>query len=602
MTEEEYRRLVGVRARRVCRPEAGPVDSRKYRKELEGHISDYYEKIHKENNLLPARFLEDGAGRARAVCRVVIRDTAGVIGGYGTGFLIAPELIMTNNHVLPTIESARGSVAEFGYEEDQVSTSVTLKPDLLYITDENLDFTIVACRPTDLGDIEPVPLTRNPAMVTRSERVNIIQHPQARRKEVALHQNKVIKVLDKVVHYTTDTEPGSSGSPVFNNDWGLVALHHAGWSDGGTVTNEGIRVSAIVRHLLARLQRQQPGREAAHEVLRSVQDTSPFLGFFDLYGVADPGRDEIEVPDFSGSADFADLGFWNIEHFNRTVSNRRVSDVADICARLSMDAMGLTEVSTDAMDRLIADMGQRGFAMGYELEDVQGSQEIAVLYDRETTTVTKDPQIPARYQDKLAKKTASGKSAFPRLPLFARCSVSGGNSKEVKFLMIVVHLKAFGDAQSAARRKLAAEVLSEIIADIREREDLPVVLGGDFNERINRDVLSSLTGSPDLFALTADDASTNAISYVGGSHRSLIDHILVSNDVRMGDIQGDDAAIVRLDRSVADFANTVSDHVPVVFRMVMRENGVDRPGAAAPGAGVTLDIPQGAGKVTVGFE
>ena len=28
-------------------------------------------------------------------------------------------------------------------------------------------------------------------------------------------------------HYSTDTEAGSSGSPVFNDQWEVVALHHS---------------------------------------------------------------------------------------------------------------------------------------------------------------------------------------------------------------------------------------------------------------------------------------------------------------------------------------------------------------------------------------
>jgi len=81
--------------------------------------------------------------------------------------------------------------------------------------------------------------------------VNIVQHPQGRRKEVSLHDNKVGYVYDKVIRYSADTEPGSSGSPVFNNQWELVALHHAGWAtDDGGAENEGVRLAAIVEHLL----------------------------------------------------------------------------------------------------------------------------------------------------------------------------------------------------------------------------------------------------------------------------------------------------------------------------------------------------------------
>ena len=34
--------------------------------------------------------------------------------------------------------------------------------------------------------------------------------------------------LSHRLQYTTDTMPGSSGSPVFNDEWHVVAIHHAG--------------------------------------------------------------------------------------------------------------------------------------------------------------------------------------------------------------------------------------------------------------------------------------------------------------------------------------------------------------------------------------
>ncbi len=91
-----------------------------------------------------------------------------------------------------------------------------------------------------------------------SEYVNIIQHPRGRPKEVALQDNQVVKVDNVVVQYSCDTEPGSSGSPVFNNQWQLVALHHAsvvadgrhgrrspGSPANARFLNEGIRLSAM---------------------------------------------------------------------------------------------------------------------------------------------------------------------------------------------------------------------------------------------------------------------------------------------------------------------------------------------------------------------
>ena len=58
-----------------------------------------------------------------------------------------------------------------------------------------------------------------------------------------------------MIRYTADTEPGSSGSPVFNNTWKLIALHHsAGDQDpttGQWVDNEGVRIDRIIEHIKA---------------------------------------------------------------------------------------------------------------------------------------------------------------------------------------------------------------------------------------------------------------------------------------------------------------------------------------------------------------
>ena len=602
---ETFRRLVGRRSRIFVKPEQGVVKTKKVRKSLEAGIDKFFEKIHMGADFLPARFLTDGATKSDAVCRIIVGGDQSPR-GYGTGFLITKNLIITNNHVLRNQEISATSIAEFGYEKGEELIRIALDPDRFFLTHQELDFTIVGCNDSRLDEIIPVQLLRNPATVTRNERVNIIQHPKARKKEIAIHDNKVLRIKNKVIHYRTDTEPGSSGSPVFNNNWELIALHHAGWyedSDDQAI-NEGVRISAIVAYLLNLYRNGSRRNEGLKAVVDSITDTSPYLGFFDVFGVENPNdSQEVEVPDFQGTPDFADIGFWNIEHFNNGITNERVNDVADVISRLSMDAMGLTEVQSEALDRLIDKLSESGDNMNYVMLNVPGSQDIAILYDDDTTDIVLRGDIADRHEDRLNAKTTSGKTAFPRHPLFAECVVSAGNQTDVKFIMIVVHLKAFGDAQSRSRRKLASEKLAEIIEDIRQNENLPVVLGGDFNEQLDNDVLLSLTQTPDLFAMTADDSTTDAISYVGNSHRSLIDHIIISRDVVAGDISGDDAAIVRLDTSIRDFSDNVSDHVPVVFRMVMRGNG----GLVIPGNGddtqrvTSIDIPDGSNSVEVSF-
>lgn len=49
------------------------------------------------------------------------------------------------------------------------------------------------------------------------------------------------------IRYTTNTDKGSSGAPVFNEALDLIAIHHRG--NAGYQTNQGIPITAIIDHL-----------------------------------------------------------------------------------------------------------------------------------------------------------------------------------------------------------------------------------------------------------------------------------------------------------------------------------------------------------------
>ena len=99
-----------------------------------------------------------------------------------------------------------------------------------------------------------------PATVRTGDRVNIIQHPGGLTKRVSMISNVVVFVGGNRIQYLTDTEPGSSGSPVFDRQWNVVAVHHSGgWlPEPGTsdpnrqyYRNEGILVDAVLGGLEA---------------------------------------------------------------------------------------------------------------------------------------------------------------------------------------------------------------------------------------------------------------------------------------------------------------------------------------------------------------
>lgn len=217
-------------------------------------------------------FLEKGARIARAVGRVAYRNETPL----GTGFLIGKGLFITNHHVIPSQALTEQLAIDFDYELDLVgnrrsvtrflidSTVIITDPD----TQDGLDYTIVAIGALLQGEL-PIEsfgwsgLSDAGDKHMLGEFANIVQHPSGRYKEVVLRENRLVGRYDNALHYVADTEPGSSGSPVFNSEWRPIALHHWGgpwrdvFGDDGTLArvdvNEGIRISAIVRDLRLRL-------------------------------------------------------------------------------------------------------------------------------------------------------------------------------------------------------------------------------------------------------------------------------------------------------------------------------------------------------------
>jgi endonuclease G len=241
-----------------------------------------WERILGKSDLMGINFLEIGTRAARAVCRIQVRDLFGRVQGYGTGFMVSPTLLLTNHHVLETLDSCRRSLAEFNFEDDEMfvpkeSKTFPLEPERFFHTSVELDFTLVAVRPsaTDgsaLTDFGHLRLRSDSGKSLVGEFLTIVQHPSGATKQVALRENKLIDVLPYFVHYSTDTMPGSSGSPAFNDQWEVVALHHAGvqkrdrrgrvlakngrlWKpemgedEIAWIANEGVRLSSIFEDL-----------------------------------------------------------------------------------------------------------------------------------------------------------------------------------------------------------------------------------------------------------------------------------------------------------------------------------------------------------------
>ena len=206
--------------------------------------------IGSRSTLVPISYLALGLQRAKSVVKVKRSD-----GSSGSGFLVEGNMLLTNHHVLPSAEIARTCVVQFNYEQthdglDAQATEACFDP-TDFSTSASDDWTLAKLK----GDPQATwgSLTIAERDVEVGEYVNIIGHPGGGQKQVSLSANVVVYANESRVQYLTDTLPGSSGSPVFDAKWNVVAMHHSGgWLEEPNAKrkttyfrNEGISAKVI---------------------------------------------------------------------------------------------------------------------------------------------------------------------------------------------------------------------------------------------------------------------------------------------------------------------------------------------------------------------
>lgn len=246
-----------------------------------------FERILGISNLFPINYLSRGATKARAVAKIQLFYRGAIPAGSGSGFLVAPGLLLTNNHVIETREAARTAKAVFDHQEnDQFEYTPTktfeITDNVFYTSDRmELDFTFVSVRLVNergehLSDFGHFTLIEESGKAVKHEPVSIIQHPNGGHKTIALRDSKIIGVKGDFIYYSTDTEPGSSGSPVLNDQWLPVALHHRSVPHpdiaGKWIANRGIRISRIFAKLR---EAQDKGDADARRILELLGAEAP---------------------------------------------------------------------------------------------------------------------------------------------------------------------------------------------------------------------------------------------------------------------------------------------------------------------------------------
>jgi V8-like Glu-specific endopeptidase len=194
-------------------------------------------------------FLEKGFNIAKRVCMIINEGER----FRATGFFINKETILTNKHVIPSSKTAGGTEVWLNHESDteRATPLISRKIDKYsYVASEKYDMAICSIKEKISDFFDDFPSITYGELV-ENDTIPIIQHPHGWPKQICIGHNSLKYINDTTIQYITDTMPGSSGSPVFDSNWGLIGLH----TRGGNIVeprtynyffrNEGIHRNAI---------------------------------------------------------------------------------------------------------------------------------------------------------------------------------------------------------------------------------------------------------------------------------------------------------------------------------------------------------------------
>jgi hypothetical protein len=248
---------------------AGSVDAGASSKSLLGKSaaldSDGYEAILRPGGTeTPGRWRLTMIERERPVCQILLDDNP-----VGTGFLIGPDLVMSNHHVF---EDAGGKLrlqlepfsVRFDYRASDPQN--VFSPGKIVAIDTaagyldkspkaELDYVIIRLR--ERSGEDPMPgdkargwLELQDEILKEHDPAFVLQHPLGRTLELAV--GSIIgwekERIDEIYEHCANTDNGSSGSPCFSWNWDLRALHHRVDPKTGRV-NRAIATAAILARM-----------------------------------------------------------------------------------------------------------------------------------------------------------------------------------------------------------------------------------------------------------------------------------------------------------------------------------------------------------------
>jgi endonuclease G len=243
-------------------------------------LPEYKEAIVHQDDMVSYSFMANGAAVSQSVAKIRVprydngqpkKHADGPVIYLGTGWLLTESLLITNHHVINArnedepiaaeadlILQAKNAVVQFDYDADDMQ-GFTTPANALEAWAAKLDYAILRLAATRRKPLR----VRSTSLEQHSGEytpVNIVQHPGGESKKYAIRNNLVSAVTSTDIRYFTDTRAGSSGAPVLDDNWKVVALHRGStFADGvkfqGRSTawvNLGTSILAILEDLRSR--------------------------------------------------------------------------------------------------------------------------------------------------------------------------------------------------------------------------------------------------------------------------------------------------------------------------------------------------------------
>jgi endonuclease G len=255
------------------------------------------EQIVGDDDTLDISFFGEGVEFAKLVARInVPRFENGVQvtaqnGGpwilHGTAWIVGPGLALTNHHVVNARRDdespaspadlklqAEAATLEFGFDQPKASP-LRVGVQRLLTTSTALDYALLEVPDAPAVGVPTLLAGKVKLDATTRMAVNIIQHPRGEAKQVAFRNNLVAAADDDTIRYYTDTDFGSSGSPVCDDQWRVVALHrgarHAPGANYQGKAEAYVNYGSQIQAILADLRVTQPAAATTIEEAQPEQ-------------------------------------------------------------------------------------------------------------------------------------------------------------------------------------------------------------------------------------------------------------------------------------------------------------------------------------------